>query len=358
MAASPDPEFSFQSLDKNIFFSEANQEWQVVPPWVTFLIRLGYQWPYGVLGHRRIALISMPCDSAAAGLIALGALIRDSGSPNANDVDGHYDALLRYARQYLECCRVCTTRCQPELQGCGYSAEVTGLVRDKDSKRYQIVKISERNDREEAIVCLRGTLKRWITRRSATNWHVDGEPPPQLANNLEGALPNEAYVRIVEGAQIYLDNLRRSFSGLCLAGRVVGETASREACDSIRFRLGQGEYGLSYLLTVHKWSPSNIVSRITFFNARTGELDRRSCAPALVVADGAECFLKVLGRSDFQRSDVIGVIRRTMERDHLEDVGNRMMGLRQWYVEDSELLGKLRDTPRGISVLILRKRTP
>jgi hypothetical protein len=358
MAASPDPEFSVQSLNTNVFFSEANQEWQVVPPWVTFLIRLGYQWPYGVLGHRRIALISMPCESAAAGLIALGAVIRGLGDPNTNDVDGHYDALLRYARQYLESCRYCTMRCQPESQGCGYTAEATGLVRDRGRKLYQIDKISERNDREAAIVCLRQTLRIWLFRHSAAKWHIDGEPPLQLVNNHQGALPLEAYDQIIEDARIIPENLRRSFSGLCLAGRVAGEIASREAYASIRFRSEQGEYGLSDMLTVHEWSPSNTVSRLAFFNARTGELDRRSCAPALVVADGAECFLKVLVRSDFQRSDVIGVIRRTMGREQLEDVGNRMMGLRQWYVEDSELHGEIRDAPRGISVLILRKRIP
>ena len=128
-----------------MFFSEANQEWQVVPRWVTFLIRLGYNWPCGVLGQRRIALISMPCDSAAAGLIALGALIRDLGNPNANDVDGHYDALLRYARQYLGYCRDCTMRCQPELKGCGYAAEVTGLVRDKYKNPHQVAEISDQS---------------------------------------------------------------------------------------------------------------------------------------------------------------------------------------------------------------------
>ncbi len=341
-----------------MFFSEANQEWQVVPQWARFLIRLGYQWPCADLGHRRIALISMPCDSAAAGLVTLGALIRDLGNSTANDVDGHYDALLRYAHQYLECCRVCTMRCQPGFRGCGYTAEATGFVRDTGKKRYQIVKISERKDREAAIVCLRQTVKKWVFRHSATQWHIDGDTPPKLFGNDQKGVPIGTYDQIIPDARIIQENLGRSFSGLCLAGRVAGETASREAYGSIRFQFEEGEYGLSDLLTVHEWLPSNTVSRLTYFNARTGELDRRSSAPALVVADGDASFLKILNQPEFQRSDVTGVIHRTVEHDRLENVGNRMLSLRQWYAEDSEMVSRLSNVPRGISVLVLRRKVP
>ncbi|MDR4485053.1 MAG: hypothetical protein R3B95_17915 [Nitrospirales bacterium] len=302
----------------------------------------------------------MPCDSAAAGLIALGALIRDLENSIANDGDGHYDSMLRYARQYLECCRDCTMRCWPEIKGCGCAAEARGLVRDKRGKLHQIVAIKEGAKwYEQAIVCFdpRKDATRCILRQSATDWRIDGEPPPQMVTKPETALPGEAYVRIVKEAKVVSDNLCKTFSGLCLAGRVTGETASRKQYAAIRFKSEEGEYDLPNLLTVHGWSPSKILSRMTFFNARTGLLDRRSCEPALVVADGAECFLKILAGADFQRSDVIGVIHRIIERDQLEDVGNRMIGLRQWYVEDSELLAQLRDQPCGISVSILSRST-
>ena len=343
-----------------MLFSEDGQQWQEVPSWVKFLIRFGFQWPCGVLGDRRIALISMPCDSAAAALIALGALIRDLGNPNANDIDGHYGAMLRYAHQYLEWCRDCAMRCRPELKGCGYAAEATGWVRGKREKLHRIVQISELTTwYEQAIVCLdsRKSSTSCILRQSATSWHIDGAPPPQLGLNSEMALPKNAYEQIVEATKILSGNLCKTFSGLCLAGRIAGETASREQYSKIRFKSDQGEYSLLDLLAIHEWSPSNIVSRMAFFNSRTGRLDRRACDPALVVADGAECFLKVLGETDFQRSDAIGIIHRTMERDPLEGVGNRMINLRGWYVEDSGFLGLLPVTPCGITALVLRKRT-
>jgi hypothetical protein len=77
----------------------------------------------------------------------------------------------------------------------------------------------------------------------------------------------------------------------------------------------------------------------------------------LVVADGDVSFLKVLDDSEFQRSDVIGVIQRTLERDSLESVGNRMLGLHQWYAEDIELMDQFRNIPVGISLAILRRRS-
>ncbi|CAN5483454.1 hypothetical protein BH20ACI3_BH20ACI3_39670 [soil metagenome] len=124
-------------------FSEFRQEWRSLPAWVRFLIDFGYEWPSHETRPRRIALLSTPCDSAGAGLVALGSMIRGLASPSANDVDGYHEALTRYARQYLESCRVCDMRCDPEAKRCGYTAEVSGRVRYKGEKLYTV---SERTD--------------------------------------------------------------------------------------------------------------------------------------------------------------------------------------------------------------------
>jgi len=340
-----------------LLFSEANQEWRPIPGWVEFLIRLGFDWPGCASGQRKIALISMPGDSAAAGLIALGVLIRDLGNPYATDVAGHYDALLRFARQYLENCRKCRERCDVEVGRCGYSAEATGRVREKGGRLYEISDRTDFRTRRLALRLERKSLTWWPDPEKATDWRIDGEPPVQL-NHIEGVLTVHAYQQIVGSAQFISENLSSSYSGLCFAGRTAGETATFKACASIQFRDGNDEYRLPNLLTIHGWAGSNVISRMTFFNSRNEQLDRRASAPAMIVADGDACFLKVLGRSEFQRSDVIGVIHRTMDRDHLEVVGNRMLGLRQWYAEDSETLGQIAHAPRGISISILRKRIP
>jgi hypothetical protein len=95
---------------------------------------------------------------------------------------------------------------------------------------------------------------------------------------------------------------------------------------------------------------------MSFFNSRTERFDRYASEASLVVTDGDKSFLKVLSRDEFQRSDAIGVFHRIMEREHLEAIGNRIHGLRQWYTDDSETLGRLPKIPRGVSVTILKRR--
>lgn len=337
-------------------FSESKQAWSPLPRWVRFLIDLGYNWPSGEPQPRRIVLLSMPCDSAGAGLVALGAIIRDLTSPNANDVDGHYNALRRYAYQYLTSCRPCDTRCYPQSKGCGYTSEASGRVRYKGKKIWEVA--DKTNLADGSIWFYRDPKQwQWLNPKYATEWQLDGEPPPQLINQSK-ALSEQAYDSIVDGASIVYNNLQRSFSALCLAGRIAGKTASQTAYSSIRFRVREVEYGLQDLLTVHGWNKDSEVSRITFFNPRTQQLDRSAYAPALVVADGDASFLRVLDYPEFQRSDIIGVINRAIERDNLEAVGNRMLGLRQWYSEDIELLDRLPIAPKGINVAIIRRRAP
>jgi hypothetical protein len=116
------------------------------------------------------------------------------------------------------------------------------------------------------------------------------------------------------------------------------------------------ELSLSEILTIHGWTSSESPSRVTFYNPRTKELDRYVCAPTVVVADGDTSFLQVVGSKRFQQSDVIGVVHRTLERDRLENVGNKMLDLLQWYVEDHEQAERLRALPSGITVSIVKRR--
>jgi hypothetical protein len=296
----------------------------------------------------------MPCDSAAPGLIALGALIRDLGCDTATNVGGHYDALLRYARQYIESCLYCDARCHPELKHCGYSSEATGLLRHKGKKLFRIISTINVAGNQGLVLSIeRGTWT--VFRGAATDLQIDGEPPLRVANTA-GVLPERVYTQIVEGAKVVTANLAESYSGLCFAGRIAGKAASHEVCASIRFRAHGVEYNLPELLTIQGWCTSKGVSRMGFFNARTGQFDGQACSPALVIADGDACLLRVLNRREFQRSDIIGVIHRTIDRDNLELIGNRMTDLRQWYSEDLETLGRTPAAPRGIGILILKRR--
>lgn len=336
-------------------FSESNQPWQPVPMWVDFLIKLGFGWPSGAERVRRISLVSMPCDSAGAGLVTLGAMIRDLGIAAANDSDGHYDALLRHAKQFLNECRPCDLpECDPKIKGCGHTKKAHGIIRSADHHGVWI--ISEETDiADRKLAWRRGTVTlRPPKVESALRWHLDGEPPTQIRTSVR-AIPEHPYSSLLEGARILPENLRRSFSGLCLAGRVGGEQHSREMCASVRFSQDRTDHALDDLLSIHGWSSAD-VSRVAFYNSRTEEIDRSKDPPDLVVADGSDSFLKVASASRFQHSDVIGVVQRTMERPRLEAIGEKLTALRQWYSQDEDMLCGLPALPSGISISILKRR--
>jgi hypothetical protein len=296
----------------------------------------------------------MPADSAAAGLVTLGTLIRDFANPEANDITGHYNALVRHAQQYLKNCRDCDLKCHPEAKRCGYIAEASGKVRSERFPRRAYL-ISDRTSLQEGRLVFSYKDKTYSPNRQfITDWYLDGHPLPQ-ADEVQGQLPTIPYSQIIEEGQILRDNLQKTYSGLCLAGRAAGEIATRDMLASIRFCQNTAEFRLDELLTVHGWSAASI-SRVSFFNVRTETIDRTSENAAVVVADGDVSFLKVAGRPEFQQSDVLGIISRTLERDALEAVGNKMQALRQWYDPDSEALARTPPLPRGISVVILRRR--
>ncbi len=338
-----------------MLFSEGDRPWEPIPTWAQFLLSLGHCWPNEKPVTRRLALISMPSDSAAAGLLTLGVLIRDLANPEANDIAGHYDALLRHAQQYLESCRDCDLEtCNPEVKRCGHVAKASGRMRSNLFPRKRYI-ISERTNVLERRLAFSYRDKLYFPNPDfVSEWYFEGDPPPKV-DSPQNELPAAPYRRIIENDRIFPENLRKTYSGLCLAGRSAGEKETREVLASIRFRDGTEEFSLEKLLTIHGWSATD-VSRVSFFNARTAAIDRIIGSPALVVADGDASFLRVTSRPEFQQSDILGVISCTSERDALEAVGNKMQALRQWYHPDAETFSRIGPVPRGISLSILRRR--
>src|SRR5208283_2670614 len=78
-------------------FSEANGPWQAIPEWAEFLVKSGLNFGRPAEGTRRILIISMPCESAAAGLVALGVLCRRMAIDGANDSNSHFQRIDKLA---------------------------------------------------------------------------------------------------------------------------------------------------------------------------------------------------------------------------------------------------------------------
>ena len=314
--------------------SEAGEPWREVPPWAGFLIRLGFTWPEARPPARRIGLVSMPCDSPAAGLVALGAMRNRLARPQTNDLTLHFERIRSLATGGDN---------QSQLR----SAKRTG--------RFVVEGIHE-----SGMVWLRQidaakAFRMTVGPRAAAEWRFEGEPPVQV---LPGErLPNAIiYDGLVETDQhVEASNLVQSDSGICFAGRVAGETSTRSIAAAIRLRVDDLVSDLSQLLTIHGWS-AGTVSRVSFFNSRTGQIDRNAQRPSLVVADGDASFLKVLDQNDFQQSDIIGVVHRTLDRERLEAIGLKLASLNQWYGHDPELINTIPPMPRGVSLTVVRRR--
>lgn len=323
-------------------FSEADTLWQRLPQWAGFLIKAGFAWADEPPDRRKIKIVSMPCDSAGAGLLALGAVRRRLALADANDLQSHFQRIERLA-----------------IQG----AIQTVLRHEKDKGRFFLRgrdgtgkvwvqhEMSSRSGGPERD----GPLRKAILPELANAWWFEGEAPVQV---LEGAeLPYGPFydALIEDAAAIIPANLRRSDSGICLAGRSTGESVSHALTAAVRFQIGDRVADLSQLLTVHNWSPGT-VSRTAFFNSRTGERDRQVSPPRLVVADGDAAFLKVVDAPEFKNSNVVGVIHRAVERDRLETIGDKIAALGQWYEHDAALPEQLQSLTRRITMLGLIRR--
>ena len=188
--------------------------------------------------------------------------------------------------------------------------------------------------------------------QNACEWYFDGEAPVRA---IQGAgLPDiELYKSLAVDGFVSAANLRQSDSQICVAGRITGESASRSIFEQVRFRKENHCADLPHLLTIHRWSPGTI-SRVTYFNSRTNELDRNAGLTRLVVADGDGAFLRVLDREEFRSSDVVGVIHRAVERDRLDSIGFKIAELQQWYSPDTSMSNRIPPLPSGIATIFLR----
>ena len=334
-----------RSREESLQFSEADSPWQAIPPWANFLIRCGYVCAGPDASSRRIGLISMPCESAAAAVVTLGAMRRRLTLAQANDLTSHYQRIERNAS-------CATNEFVPTfLRNNKYRGRFRLDGKDKNG----VIWVRSEAGSSRGFSSHQRLVKGFaILPQSACDWYFDGEAPVQT---LEGAeLP---YVRIyealLEDGALIRSNLRQSDSAVCLVGRVAGESVSKAVFQGVRFKQGSYSTDLTKLLAVQDWSPGTI-SRVTFFNTRTQQLDRNTGLTRLVIADGDIAFLRILERTEFKSSDVLGVIHRTVDRERLEALGFKIAELQQWYSPDFGMQGYMPPAPPGITALLLRRK--
>lgn len=319
--------------------SDGGGPWGAFPKWADFLVRVGSATTRLSGDRRRVVVVSMPCDSAGAALVALGALRWRLAQQNADDRHSHLERIQQLARQ---------------------GASNVVLRHDLHRGRFFVDRVDAegrvwvRQDMGK-VTSRKPPLRMAILADRSTSWTFDGEPPAEV---LEGAeIPyGDVYDGLTDGTpSAFPLNLRRSDSGVCLAGRIMGGAATQAIASSLRFSRGETAVGLDRLLTVHAWS-AGMISRVTLFNTRTDQFDRRGVPALVAAADGDQALLHVLDSDAFQHTHLVGVIHRTVERDRLEAINERLANLAQWYTPDSALRDALPAPPCGISFASLKRR--
>lgn len=317
-----------------LLIREEGASWEPLPAWVRFFIDFGFAWP--VDGIRRLAFVSTPCDSAGAALIALGALLKRLTIAEANDLKSHFD----------------------RLNGLVPSGDTHVRLRSRPKSRYAV---SGRNEGGHLRFCEQKEdgETRVLLEANAHEWYLVGEPPIELRGG--EALPHGDFYRILIGVtrSIHERNLKTTDSSVVLAGRVRGKAATEAIVAAVQLKHADREVSLKELLAVHGWQP-NTVSRIRYFNPRqlTGSpFDRGGQQPSLIIADGLPVYDRVRRDKFCHAASVITVTSRCGDPKDLEDAGDAIAGLAQWFETDPTIpnIG-LPVPPPGIVAGVLRAR--
>jgi len=313
-----------------LLFSEDRTQFGPLPSWVRFFLEVGFHWPND--GVRRVAIVSTPCDSAAAGLIALGALVRRLCEPESNDLGTH----KRRIREL-----------RPGHKGT--------LRRNGDRGHY----IVHRRD-PDGTIWLEHTVKKerfQFLEYRAGDWYFDGESPTEARTGSELPWLPLYQALMPSGFSIDASNLRYSDSSIVLTGRSTGQSVTAELLANLVFKLEEHMASLLLLLSLQDHQQADRVSRTRYLSSRasTGRaFDRPGLAPRTVIADGSDALLCSLSSEPCESASIIAHIPRTDDLARLEDVGEQIGGLRQWFEPDEEAANQLPAPLRGVNLITLR----
>lgn len=341
-------------------YFEVDTFYDEVPTWAATALSLGYRWSLGGGNARRIGLLSMPCESEAAGLIALGALRSDLERKTANHVDTHFDLLLR----------TCRERIAAKMRSEASPEELSWDVRNSvDDTRWRFVAF---NGELDAIVLEKATYRpfvkskgksipnphgvctRYIMRGNAIGWQLRDCPLPQLPP--DGKALEYSEYRDLPGCvgPILEANLRRSYDGLVLVGQGAARDSSyMQKLYAAGFATADRRFSLGDLLTLHH-SERKYIRRLRFLNEKVHQ-DEAVHAAWLVVADGISALL--CAERLFPASDIIGVCNRDASVEanlQLKDWRNNII---RYYTDTDASYCLSGEMPAGMLLRVLQRRT-
>lgn len=354
----------FDSLDDQCFADEKESEHTIgffesgvaaplIPTWADWFLELGLNFPdRATEPGRSIVLITTPCDTPAAGLVALGVVLRDLAREAATDEAGHVAAIRAWATQYLAHCRSCHYRCRPQAARCGFEIEASGIIHSpprRGKKRATTLHVHSFNDDDLVLADTHG-CRDFYSPTDSRYMELRPEGWPQIATpENRPRIAGHAFAQLKPTWTAIAVNLERSYSGACFVGRRTGKDATKEVLDRAGFVLGGLQYPLSAMLTIADWGDDS-VSRLRYVNTRGGacHFDRAGPNPEIAIVDGAAELSVALRCPQLRETSLIAVISRDTAPDKLEcgaqslhEVGDRYADVAPGYFEPA---------PPGISL--------
>lgn len=315
-------------------FSEKDGAWHDgIPEWVDYLLTVGYAFANNANKPQKISLISMPCDSPGAGLVALGAMRYFLSGEKLSD-DAIYDRLRREGDKTL----------YSREDMFKYVGEENGkaVVEEKDKKDNRYSK-----KQKKELVTRIALLK---------NLDLRFENESIIVSSDKALQHLQIYENIIDkGRLINQETFSQSDSGVCLAGKRKGLSCTKELLNKISFEQDGDVANLYNLLSLLDDS-LDVVSRVTLYNTRTARMDRAGSPPKIVIADGIDAFLKIIDLIKMKKmpeANIVAVIDRTEKREKLESLQIKISNLLDYYEPySSEML----PPPMGMAVVTYKKR--
>ena len=334
-----------------------------MPLWSRYLIELGYRIRKPVNDRQTITLVSMPCDSAGAGFVALGAIRKRMEIEGASDEAGHWQRIWDAAQRKMQ------LRLRKGRQN---YVELDGLAEFRGQPVADKVRIKYPNQ----------ALKtEFLSREEASRYTIEGEQPvkrqdkpPENAREAlatgDTAHDHEPLYNALPpaGHGIKTENLATRDSSICLVGRTTGRPDAERILEKINFRLkerNERHATLLDLLTIRAGKENQNSRRLNYFNLRNHDQPFETAVmPSLFVVDGIQAACKMLTpqmRTDplCKHADFALVVSAIHEKDKLEEFSSALDALTDetvgYRVEQS---GQDQTNPVGTLIMSLtRSRT-
>ncbi len=336
-----------------IGFFESDVELPGVPGWASWLLDLGLRFPAREVEPRRsILIVSTPCDAPAAGLVALGVVMRDLARGAATDEAGHEAGIRTWASQYLQQCQPCRQRCNPKLVRCGFESESTGAIQGPPrpgKTREKPLHVHSFADETLVLEDAKGCREFYPPGDTRLReLHPAGRPRLSTPENKPG-IAGQAFTQLRPRWGAAGSNLQRSYSGSCLVGRRTGREATREWLNQSGFILGGHRFPLADMLTVAGWGADS-VSRLRYASTRGGacHFDREGADPETAIVDGATELADSLVCPQLRTTSLIAVVPRDSAQDKLENLANTLHEVGENYVITDPAF--IETPPPGISI--------